>query len=410
MAELRTLKNGMQIVLVPCDAQSVAFGLFVKSGSRHETSETAGISHFIEHMLFKGTKKRSQLDITQAIEGRGGKFNAWTSEETTGYFTHMPYEYLGEAIDIISDMYLNAVIRPNDFQREREVILEEIKMYADEPDQVAMENLQRALFPRHQLGEPIAGSEKSLNPLTPAIMKAYIKSHYRPDNTVATLVGNFDVAEAMKLLEKTLGKLKPNPALSVSANENAQKFFTPVAEITATKDIQQTQLALGYRTFGYEDERKYAASVFDAIMGRGMSSRLFQEVREKRGLSYDIGSRMQFFTDAGMWTVTAGVDPAKADKAIATIDREIKRICDKRVSVSELNRIKEFLVGNFRISHEQVLTRLFFHAQAVMAYGRIVSPEEQVDSVKAVTAADVQAVARAILKPENRSLSRVTPV
>jgi predicted Zn-dependent peptidase len=147
MAELAVLGNGLRVVLVPCEAQSVAFGLFVASGSRHETDSTAGISHFIEHMLFKGTEKRTPVEITRAIEGRGGNFNAWTSEESTAYFTHMPFEYLDEAVDIISDMYLNAKIAADDFAREREVILEEIKMYADEPDAVAMENLQRALFP-----------------------------------------------------------------------------------------------------------------------------------------------------------------------------------------------------------------------------------------------------------------------
>lgn len=406
MPELITLPNGLRVVLVPCEAQSVAFGLFIKSGSRHETDATAGISHFIEHMLFKGTKNRSQLEITQAIEGRGGNFNAYTGEEATAYFTHMPLEYLDEAVDIICDMYLNASIRAADFKREREVVLEEIKMYADEPDAVAMENLQRALFPRHRLGEPIAGSAKSLMPLKPADMKAYIASHYRPDNTTAVLVGSFDRAKGLEAITRGLGSVK---AASRRPSSAKSVFHAPVAEIATTKDIQQTQIALGYRTFGFSDPRKYAASVFDAIMGRGMSSRLFQEVREKRGLSYDIGSRMQFFTDAGMWTVTAGVDPAKADCALATIDREIKRIREKRVSAAELKRTKEFLTGNFRLSHERIQAKLFFYAQTVMSYGRLVSPEEQVEGVRKVTAADVAAVAREILDPSRRSLSLVKP-
>ncbi len=406
MAELRKLSNGLRVVLVPCEAQSVAFGLFIKSGSRHETDATAGISHFIEHMLFKGTKNRSQLEITRAIEGRGGNFNAYTGEESTAYFAHMPLEYLDEAVDIICDMYLNASIRAADFRREREVVLEEIKMYADEPDAVAMENLQRALFPRHRLGEPVAGSAKSLMLLKPADMKSYIGAHYRPDNTTAVLVGSFDPKRGLETITRNLGAVKAPPRRSSSARS---VFHAPVAEITATKDIQQTQIALGYRTFGFSDPRKYAASVFDAIMGRGMSSRLFQEVREKRGLSYDIGSRMQFFTDAGMWTVAAGVDPAKSDAALATIDREIKRIREKRVSAAELKRTKEFLTGNFRLSHERIQSKLFFYAQTVMAYGRLVSPEEQVEGVRKVTAADVAAVAREILDPSRRSLSLVKP-
>jgi predicted Zn-dependent peptidase len=407
MAELAVLDNGLRVVLVPCEAQSVAFGLFVASGSRHETDEVAGISHFIEHMLFKGTKKRSPVEITRAIEGRGGNFNAWTSEESTAYFTHMPFEYLDEAVDIISDMYLNAKIADDDFRRERDVILEEIKMYADEPDAVAMENLQRALFPRHRLGAPIAGSAASLMPLKPRDMKDYIASHYRADNTIAVIAGRFGCDKALKAVEKRLSCLPG--AVKKGGAGTRSRFQKPVSEITVTKDVQQTQLALGYRTFGIADGRKYAASVFDAVMGRGMSSRLFQEVREKRGLSYDISSRMQFFSDAGIWSVTAGVDPAKAGMALEVIDRELRRMCDRKVGVAELKRTKEFLTGNFRISHERVQAKLFFYAQTMLSYGKLVMPEEQVEGIRSVTAADVQAVAVEILDPSRRSLSTVVP-
>ena len=196
------LSNGLSAIFVPCEAESIAFGIFVASGSRHETPAVAGISHFIEHMLFKGTPTRTPLDITQAIEGRGGNFNAYTSEESTVYYCHLPSEYLEEAIDILSDMYLNASIKKDDFDREKEVVLEEIRMYADEPDSVAMEALQRNLFPDSQLGEPVAGSEKSLRPLKPADMKKYIKSHYRADNTTVVIVGAFDPDQALTLLNE----------------------------------------------------------------------------------------------------------------------------------------------------------------------------------------------------------------
>ena len=184
---------------------------------------------------------------------------------------------------------------------------------------------------------------------------------------------------------------------------------TPIAEKTVAKDIAQTQLALGYRTFGICDKRKYAATVMDAILGRGMSSRLFQEVREKRGLSYDISSRMQFFQDAGMFTVTAGLDPSKAKDALATIDRELKRICEKPVSAAELKRTKDFLIGNFRLSHEKVTSKLFFYGQTMLSFGRLVTTQEQVEGIRAVTSADVMRVAKAIFKRTNRSVSWVVP-
>lgn len=405
---LYVLQNGFKTVLVPCEAESVAFGLFIASGSRHETGKTAGISHFIEHMLFKGTPSRRPIDITRAIEGRGGNFNACTGEESTCYYAHMPYEYLNEAMDILFDMYLNATIPDEEFEREKQVVLEEIKMYADEPDAVAMENLQRALFPKNRLGAPVAGSAKSLVPLTSADLRRYIETHYAPSRTVAVVVGRFDEESALKEISRRISQCRRK----ASGFKNVGKVdfsVSPIAETSASRDIQQTQIALGFRTFGINDDRKYAASVLDAVMGKGMSSRLFQEVREKRGLSYDISSRMQFFSDAGMFTVTAGVDPEKEDLAIKTIGREIDKIRSKKVSEAELRRIKEFMLGNFRLSHERVVSKLFFYGSTLLSYGRLMTTDEQVEAVKSVTSDDVLSVAREIFDSANSSYSRVVP-
>lgn len=403
-----TLKNGLRVVFVPCEAESVAFGLFVSSGSRHEPTKVAGISHFIEHMLFKGTPTRRPIDITRAIEGRGGNFNAFTGEETTCYYAHLPDEYLKEAVDIISDMYLHALIPADEFEREKRVVIEEIRMYADEPDAVAMENLQRSLFPSNPVGAPVAGSAETLMPLKPSDLRRYIRSHYLPSNTIAVVAGHFDETAAHDVLLRTLGRLRAT-AVPPPSSVPVDFSLPPIAETSVSKEINQAQLALGYRTFGIRDSRKYAATVMDAILGRGMSSRLFQEVREKRGLSYDISSRMQFFSDSGMFTVAAGLDRAKAAKALATIDRELRRIREKRVSVAELKRVKEFLVGNFRLSHEKVTSKLFFYGATMSSFGRLVLPHEQIEGIAAVSAADVQNVANEILRAENRSLSWVLP-
>ncbi len=405
-SSLAVLRSGLKVVLVPCEAESVAVGIFVASGSRHDTERTAGISHFIEHMLFKGTPTRKPIDITRAIEGRGGNFNAMTGEESTCYYAHMPNEYLGEAVDILSDMYLRATIPEEEFDREKMVVLEEIKMYEDEPDSVAMETLQRNLFPKSRLGAPVAGSAKSLMPLRPDDLRRYIKSHYRADNTIVVIAGRFDASEALDIVADAFSPLKSARRGSPSPEKS---FGAAVPLATKEKDIQQAQLALGYRTFGIGDRRRYAASVMDAILGRGMSSRLFQEVREKRGLSYDVSSRMSFFRDAGMFTVTAGLDSMKADRALATIDRELKRICDRKVSKTELDRTKEFLVGNFRLSHERVTSKLFFYGQTMLAYGKLVAPSEQVAGIKSVTAEDIQQTARAIFKESARAVSWVVP-
>ena len=404
--KLGKLSNGLRVAMLPCEAESIAFGLFVASGSRHETAKTAGISHFIEHMLFKGTATRTPIQITQAIEGRGGNFNACTGEEGTCYYAHMPDDCLEEAVDVISDMYLNATIPDDEFVREKGVVLEEIKMYADEPDSVAMENLQRNLFPGSALGAPVAGGPASLVPLRPADLRRYIRTHYLPSNTIAVVVGNFDPERALRIVSSRLGFFRRS-AKAPSADNAAHGRV--VREQTVKRDVQQSQVALGYRTFGLRDPRKYAASVFDALMGRGMSSRLFQEIREKRGLSYDVSSRMHMFSDVGAWTVTAGVDPGKATAAIKTIDRELVRICTRRLSAAELRRTKEYMIGNFRLSHEKVTSKLFFCGSTLQAFGRIVMPEEQIDGIRAVTADDVRAVAQAIIRPGMRSLSMVVP-
>ena len=405
--EVRALKNGLRVVLAPCEAESVAVGVFIASGSRHEPPKFAGISHLIEHMLFKGTPTRKPIDITRAIEGRGGNFNAMTGEEATCYFAHLPDDYLDEAVDILSDMYLRATVPDDEFAREKQVVVEEIRMYADEPDSVAMENLQKALFPGHGLGCPVAGTPESLAPLTAEDLRRYIRSHYRADNTIVVVVGSFEKGKALELVERAFSPLvKSRPRKKTASS----RFARPSpSHVSVEKDVQQVQLALGYRAFGISDPRKYAATVMDAVLGRGMSSRLFQEVREKRGLSYDISSRMQFFSDAGMFTVTAGVDPSKAVRALATTDRELRRICERRVSAAELRRTKDFLVGNFRLSHEKVTSKLFFYGQTMLAFGRLVMPEEQVAGIRAVTSADVQSVARSVFAPSARSVSWVVP-
>ena len=279
-------------------------------------------------MLFKGTPTRKAIDITRAIEGRGGNFNAMTGEEGTCYYAHLPDDYLDEAVDILSDMYLRATVPDDEFAREKQVVIEEIKMYADEPDFVAMENLQRALFPDSALGRPIAGSPETLAPLRPVDLRRYIRSHYRADNTVFVVVGSFDCGRALELVRRAFSPLRASKAREEPAAARRAPRPSPSC-VSVEKDVQQTQLALGYRMFGIADPRKYAATVMDAILGRGMSSRLFQEVREKRGLSYDISSRAQLFSDAGMFTVTAGVDPSKAARALATTDRELRRIREK---------------------------------------------------------------------------------
>ena len=328
-ATLEKLGNGLRLVLAPDDhVESVCFGLFVASGSRHEAPADAGISHFIEHMLFKGTERRTALEISQAIEGRGGNFNAWTSEEGTCFYARLPCDCLDTGVDIISDMYLHAAIPDAEFARERLVILEEMKMYADEPDAVASENLSRALFPQNPVGQPIIGSEKTLMRMTPARLRAYIRKAYVPSATTAVVAGRFDADEVRRLVARSLGARRGGAPLGFARVKARPR---PVREVRATRDVQQTQLALGYRTFGIHApvRKKSAATVFDCLMGRSMSSRLFQSVRERRGLSYDIRSQLQLFEDVGGWAVTADDVLAVANEILADANRSVSWVTPK---------------------------------------------------------------------------------
>jgi predicted Zn-dependent peptidase len=311
-------------------------------------------------------------------------------------------------VDIISDMFVNAAIPDAEFARERQVILEEIKMYADEPDSVASENLSRALFPDNALGRPIVGSAATLDKMTPQMLRGYIRRAYVPSATTAVVAGRFEPSAARALVEEALGGLAEGKPIShVPVNMRKR----PVREVRAERDIQQVQLALGFRTFGVRapDRKKYAANVFDGLMGRSMSSRLFQSVREKRGLSYDIRSQIQFFEETGGWVVTAGLATDRVPQALEAIEREFSRIRAKRPGAAELNRTKEYLVGNFRLGLEQVRARLFFFGNCVQTYGRVLPPEKIVAGIAAVTADDVLAIANEILQEKNRSVSWVVP-
>lgn len=408
-ATLERLPNGLQAVFVPDDhVESVCFGLFVSSGSRHESAEDAGMSHFIEHMLFKGTEKRSALEISQAIEGRGGNFNAYTSEESTCFYAHMPYDCIGTAVGTITDMYMNASIPDDEFERERGVVLEEIKMYGDEPDSVASENLSRAMFPGNALGMPIAGTPETLGKMTPRRMREYIKRAYVPAATTAVLAGRFDTAEGMRLIAETLGRMPEGKPLKYEA-VNARK--RPVKEVTAERDIRQVQLAMGFRTFGVRAplRKKYAAKVFDCLMGKSMSSRLFQSIRERRGLSYDIHSQLQHFEETGGWAITAGLDTARVDEAFAAIERELKLICAKKPSAAELRRTKDYLIGNFRLGMEAQRSRMFYYGGCAQTYGKLYSPDEIIAGLEGVTAAEVLEAANEIITERNRSVSWVKP-
>ena len=402
------LPNGLKVILAPSEGQSVAVGVFVRVGSRNETRREGGISHFIEHMLFKGTKNRSAREIVLALEGRGGVFNAMTSEDNTCYYAHMPDTYLDQTLEVLADMYLNPAFAENEFANEKQVILEELKMYDDDPSSVLMEKLQAALYAKDSLGRPVGGTPETLKPLTATDLRRYFEKHYTSDSTFIVIVGHFNSAETLKHVETLFqlpkSRLKP------------LRRFTPVkplksvpAAVTARRDVTQLQLAIGYRMFGLDDPRCDAAAMLNVILGHGMSSRLFQEVREKRGLCYDISSQIYAFKETSYLAITAGLAFEKESELIKLVDREIARLTTRRVTAMELKRAKELVMGNMKLGMESTRARMFFYARGFRCFNRIVTLQERLDAVAAVTADDILAVAKEIFNPAMRCVSRVLP-
>ncbi len=402
------LGNGLTVATAPQpDAESAGVGLWIRVGGRYERPETAGASHFIEHLLFKGTPKRSAKAISQAIEGRGGYLNAYTQEENTCYYARLPHEYQGEAFDVLSDMYLNAKLDPADVEKERAVILEELKMYRDQPQAVVQEQLSEALWAGHPIGVPLVGNEASLAGLTRDALDAFRRSHYLPGKTIAVFAGRVDHDACVARVEARLRGCAAGRPLR----------FRPVTEKTRQKticltrrDIEQVHVAIGFRTpFNRCDPRRVALRMLNTLLGENMSSRLFQVVREKHGLAYAVHSNYQLFDDTGMLVISAGLDRLRADRALRLIACEVDRVRSQAAGVAELRRTKDYLLGSFRLGLEGTGGQLSWVGESLAQYGRLLDPAEFIDQVRSATAEDVRAVAATVFDPQRMTLSLVVP-
>ena len=405
MMEVREtrLGNGIRVVTAPLPrVQSVAIGVWVGVGGRYESPKLSGISHFIEHLLFKGTEKRSARDISQAIEGRGGFCNAFTQEENTCYYVRVAYDHTWKALDILSDMYLHPRFDQSDIDREKGVIVEEIMMYRDQPEYVVQEMLSRILWKDHELGRPLVGTPESLRRLTRDHLLAFKKKKYIPENTVLIFAGRVThdecVAHAAKLMQR-LG----------AHREPAYKLVTPAVSqerlVLKSKEIEQTQLAMGFRIFGRFDKRRYALKVLNVILGENMSSRLFQVVREKHGLAYAVHSSIQLFADTGVLLIGAGLDRSRKEKALELILREICRLKRDPVSARELVRAKEYIVGHLRLALESPSGHMMWMGEHILDYRTCISPEDVIQKIMNVRVEHVLDVANAIFKDRQVSLS-----
>jgi len=405
--QLTTLPNGVRVITAPQpDAESVAVGFWVGVGGRHETPAVAGASHFIEHMLFKGTRRRTAREISQAIEGRGGYLNAYTQEDATCYYARIPHERLGEAFDVLADMYCEPKFAPSDIDRERGVIIEELRMGHDQPQQVVQEQLMDGLWSGHPLGRPLVGTERTLKAMVRADLDGFRRRHYQPGNTVFGMAGRLDHAACVALVKDAIGR---QPAGRVCSFKPVDRTVPQKRFRSARRKIEQVHAAIGFRGFGRHDHRRFALRMLNSILGENMSSRLFQIVREKHGLAYAVQSSFQLFDDTGATVISAGLDRARAADALRLIAREVARMRAKPVSRDELQRARDYLQGQFRLGLEGTGSQMQWIGDTLINYGRFVKPDEVLDRLMAVTAEEMRQVAAELFVPRRLTLSLVVP-
>ena len=402
-----TLANGARIITAPQpDAESVAIGIWVAVGGRHEDARVAGASHFIEHMLFKGTRRRSARAISLAIEGRGGYLNAYTQEDATCYYARLPHERLAEAFDVLADMYCEPKLAPADVDRERTVIIEELRMGHDQPQQVVQEQLMAGLWSGHPLGRPLVGNENALRRMTRATLDAYRRRHYLPRATIFAMAGRLDHATCVSLVREAIGR---RPGGRPPAASRVDRSVPQERVRLATRKIEQVHAAIGFRCFGRHDERRFALRLLNSILGENMSSRLFQIVRERHGLAYAVQSSFQCYNDTGAMVISAGLDRSRSPDALRLIATEVARIRAKPVDRAELRRARDYLQGQFRLGLEGTSSQMQWIGDTLSNYGRMVKPDEVLGKLMAVTADDIQRVAVDVLDPHRLTLALVTP-
>ncbi|MDX2081797.1 MAG: pitrilysin family protein [Terrimicrobiaceae bacterium] len=405
--QLTNLPGGLRVATCEMpQAETAAMGIWASVGGRHEPARLNGISHFIEHMLFKGTRRRSARRIMQEIEGVGGDMNAYTAEERTCYYATAAAEFFPRVCDVLCDIYLEPRLSKLDIERERSVIGEEILMYRDEPSSHVQELLNATFWPNHALGRPLTGTLESIESMGRDEFVNYRASHYHAGSTVVSAAGRVSHEDVVARVSKALAKLprgrKPQAKKAPPVPD------APRMEVEA-RDIQQTQVALALPAFSHFDERRYAFQILNIILGGNASSRLFQELREKRGICYSVSSHPLTLDDSGVLNVSVGLDRKNLEKSLRLILTQFEALREKPVGAAELRRAKEYAIGTSRMSLERTSSQNMRVGVSVLVYDRIIEPDLAHERIRAVTADDVREVARAVLDPRRLTLALVGP-
>jgi predicted Zn-dependent peptidase len=406
--QITRLDNGLTVATASMPHMaSVSVGVLVGTGGRYEPATMSGVSHFIEHLLFKGTKKRSAKRISEDIEGIGGDVNAWTGEENTLYYTKATAGHFTDVLDVLMDMFLNSQFSPQEIEKERDVIKEELAMYRDQPQQLVEDELNELMWPNHPLGRSVTGTEKTLDAMKRKELTSYFQSHYVTGNTIIAAAGCLTHQELLKAVSPYARHFGKGIRLSF---EPAPEDQTQPRIKTIKRDIEQVQAVLGIRACSRHDPRRFALRVLNTLLGENMSSRLFQVLREDHGLAYSIGSSSTLFEDAGNVTVSAGIETEKVEVAIKLIMKEMRRFTTTLATQSELKRARDYLVGQLELYLENTANQLAWTAEHILSYKRIFTASEINLCLREVRPSQIRDAARDFFRPERMSLALVGPI
>ena len=406
-SKVSVLPNGLRVATCTMpSSQTVAVGLWAAVGARHEAARVGGISHFLEHLLFKGTKKRSARRISEEVEGVGGDLNAYTAEERTCYYAAASADHLSRVTEVLSDMYCNSLLKSTEIERERGVIVEEIEMIRDEPAQHVQELLTAETWKGESLARPITGTKKSLSSITRADLIGYFRSHYHAGSTVLTAAGAVDHDQVIEMAGRFLGKLpkgSPRRRMTLPCRQNCPRI------VIEERESQQTQLAISFRGVSAKNPRRFALTLLHVMLGGNMSSRLFQELRERRGLCYSVSTSLSTHADCGAFEVALGLDGENVAEALGLILRECDRIIAKGPSAAELRRACDYSIGTSRMALERAATQNYRLGTSLLTHGKIIPAEEVYDRLAKVTREEIRKVASQVLNRRTLCLAMVGP-
>lgn len=383
------LENGVRIVYekIPY-VRSVSVGIWVKTGSRNENADNNGISHFIEHMMFKGTKSRTAKQIAESFDNIGGQLNAFTGKECTCYYAKTLDTHIDIALDVLSDMFFNSKFDNKDIEIEKRVVLEEIGMYEDSPEELVHDILSDTVWSNSTIGYPILGTQQSLEAITRQKIEQYMKENYTPSNVVISVAGNFDEDHVINSVKNYFGNWNSEHNC---VNKYDKAVFTPNIKIKK-KDTEQVHICIGFEGIEHGNEKLYTLLAVNNIFGGGMSSRLFQKIREEKGLVYSIYSYPSSYENSGLFTIYAGMNPEQLTEVIKIIFDEIETIKSDYLTQEELDKSKEQLKGSYILGLESTSSRMNSIGKSELLLGRISTPEEVLNKIDNINMDDVKEV------------------